>query len=150
MVVPALPSSRVRSILNGQEFARLPASARNVKIQGWAMGFAYETWLRFDATHEDVETFLSRSPALQGLEPERLGPDKMLIRRPEDYRAEQGKHDSPPHVFLPEHRLLPDWWEPEIREKGRRYDNIPLERLGRVGAVIVNDRTGTVYIWLGD
>ena len=148
MVVSALPSSHIRAILDGEHFARLPASATAVKVEGWAAGFGHESWLCFKATTQDVEAFLANSPVLHGLEPEHFGSDRMLLLPPRDDDADPGKYAAMPRELLEWSPCAPGWYTPEIKESGRRY--VVMGRMGRYCTVIVNDETGTVYIYLSD
>ena len=140
----AMPSILVKGTFDGEEFAPLPASATNVKAYRWTAGFAYEAWVRFTASPDDVEAFLATSPELRGAEPEHFSRDRMLIARPPDEDAHADKGDSKPHVYAPPSPFSPSWYVPEIREKGRRYKS-PAGY-----TVIVNDATGTVYIYDAD
>jgi len=144
MVYWGLPSTRLQAMLDNEDFAPLPASATGVKVDGWICGFAHEAWLRFTAPADEVEAFLAASPFLEGTAPEHFGPERMLLLPPSDADALEVWQIGGPNKFVFRGTYPPSWYTPEVREKGRRY-----ECPSRC-TVIVNDATGTVYIYCHD
>ena len=96
--------------------------------------------MKFHASREDIEQFLSASPSLQGHECEKFSAEKMrLARRGREYAATV-EPNSNNEYFSPD-STLPAWYKEEIRGQGRYY-RIP----GHTVEVIVDDEQNLVFI----
>ena len=140
------PTVKAPEILNAVNLAELPSSATDIKVHSWRKLFAGEDLLMFRASSQDIEAFVKDSPALKGVEPQEFSEEYQYLPYPDGFVKVDPKHE----YFSPR-RGSASWFVPAVREKGRRYDSGSAKggrldpHLAKV-QVIVNERTGTVYV----
>ncbi|GJM25689.1 MAG: hypothetical protein DHS20C16_21040 [Phycisphaerae bacterium] len=140
-------AAKIQGALATGRLADLPVTATNVEVETIGNMFSRQFWLRFEASPEDIEAFISESPGLAGIEPEHIGsqPSETNDRRDGDATKVADEVTSSP-IGTYHDRL--EWFDPEIRVRGRRYE-IPWDKNANYGEVIINDETNTVYINTG-
>jgi len=139
-----MPTVRAQRILEYGRLASLPESATDIMVHDWSSPFSGEWYLCFCASPEDIERFLAESPSLQGQSCETFSRDRM--RLPISLRAdEHGISAVDAHMYFIPGSRAPEWFNTEIRERGRRYA-IPPKDYDNWGEVIVNDAEHVVYV----
>ncbi|MHC4714193.1 MAG: hypothetical protein ACYTAN_13150 [Planctomycetota bacterium] len=117
------------TVLKKGRLAALPESATDVRTFASYWGI----YLAFHADADDIDAFLSDSPSASDPEPTVFNADHMYLPRgPGMYLDDYGNEYFRTHYY-------PDWFDPTITEKGRKYD-IPY------GSLVVNDATNTIYV----
>lgn len=150
-------------VLLDAELAGLPSSATSVQAAGWVLFDEGEQYLMFQATAEDIEKFVAESEGIIDKEPEVFDSDNMYL--PRKYRSkfkdkkEWEEYSS--HEQFYRGRSWPDWYDPTIRVKGRKYEcsgfadgnledwmesNDEMPKDFRWGTLVINDETNTVHI----
>ena len=142
----SLPNVRASALLAYAGLAPLPESATGIRIYTWSSPFSGEDFLRFTAAPEDVERFVSESPALRGQEPTRFSRKHMRLEYPRDHLGNLAYRQDGNTYFLP-HSGKPTWYKQEIRGPARTYIVQP-PRYQLPGEVLVDDETNTVYVYL--
>jgi hypothetical protein len=125
------------------QLASIPPSATGFQIGAWSSLCSSACYMRFPAPPEEIEAFIQRSPGIRGVKPERFGPGHMYL----------SDHDMPRDIdayerWAKHRRFHPakgyPWFDPSIREKGRRY---PISLPDAVtGYVAVDDLRHMVFI----
>jgi hypothetical protein len=139
-----------RGVLKAGRLADLPASATDVRCEGWSGLFTGTDYVMFRASAEDIEKFITQSPSAKGAVPDLLNAEhRRLPYREEDYAEghEESEDDYERDYFAPE-SLAPKWYDVTMKGKGRRYEipGDPDNKGYNFGSVIINDQTNTVYI----
>ncbi len=144
-----LYSQDPKQILMDGRLAGLPASATNVKAEGWSGIFTGEDYLMFQADPKEINRFIAGSVSLKGQKPQVFSPEKMYVPMDSDGEHKTGytMEGEPKHEYFFTDKYSPKWYDPTIRVRGRKYE-IPSEKMHNWGSVIVNDQTNTVYIWV--
>ena len=142
-----LSACKPKAVLKAGRLAKLPQSAADIKAEGWSGIFTGEDYLMFCATPEDIEKFIAESPSIKDTEPEIFSLDKMYLPyyEPNDFTDDKDWETYFRHKYFFRHKSQPQWYNIEIRLKGRRYE-IPSFKHHNWGSVIINDETNTVYI----
>ena len=126
----------------------------------------------FQATAEDIEKFVADSEGISDREPEVFDSDNMYLPRKyrSDFKDKTEWKEYSRHEQFYRGRSWPDWFDPTIRLKGRKYDfpaskdyrledwyeltaepqsrksDISALKKLRWSTVVINDETNTVYI----
>lgn len=142
-----LSARKPEAILKVGRLAKLPQSATDIKAEGWNSIFTGEDYLMFCATPEDIEKFIAESPSIKDTKPDIFSSDKMYLPyyEPNDFTDDADWDAYFRHKYFQTHKGQPEWYNIEIRLKGRRYE-IPSFEHHNWGSVIINDETNTVYI----
>lgn len=136
-----------RDISLAREMARLaplPADATDIhasSVHSWTWMSAF---VRFTASPESVEAFLSASPGLMRVRAEEFDPKHMYLpfqSRPADVLNDRNSyfHDYSRGYNAP-------WFDRTIRGRGRRYV-VPADGEENWGEVVVDDVRHVVYIY---
>ena len=139
----SLPRVMASKILTYGRLARLPESATNLRTDSWSSPFSGEWFLKFRASPEDIESFLNRSPSLEAQDSVKYTPERMRLSWPKERIQEASPQDG--HEYFIPGSLTPEWYNPQIRQRGRRY-NIPAEGFHNWGEVIVDDEEHVVFV----
>jgi len=139
----SLPRVRASEILAYGRLARLPESATDMRTDSWSSPFSGEWFLRFRASPEDIESFLNSSPSLEAQDSVKYTPERMRLSWPKERIQEASPQDG--HEYFIPGSLTPEWYNPQIRQRGRRY-NIPAEGFHNWGEVIVDDEEHVVFV----
>jgi hypothetical protein len=138
------PQVKAETILKHGRLASLPQSATEINVYNWSSPFSGEWYLSFRAGPEDIDKFLAESPSLQGQEAAVFTPERM--RLPESLRRKGADWlTADPNTYFWRDPMTPEWFNPEIRERGRAY-GIPPQNHHNWGQVIVNDAEHVVYV----
>jgi hypothetical protein len=109
---------KVASLLSEANLSPLPASATNVAYNEWNGLFGTgETYAKFQLSAADVRTFISNSPALQGITPKVYSTNHQHVPYPTSPSSEL---DSVNEYFF-QHPKFPAWFNITIRSNGRKY-----------------------------
>lgn len=136
------------TVLKSAHLAPLPESATGFQAEGWSRIFTGGFYLMFHATPEDINGFLVNSPSIKSVSPEIFNPNYTLLTAPTDANCiNDGLENMHKHRYLHPSRNEPNWYNPTIKVKGRRYKITPRTiKNFKWGEVIVNDETNTVYV----
>ncbi len=136
----ALPAVRARALLAKIGTATLPASAREIGIVTHWFPDESDIYIRFAANANDIARFLSDSPVLQDVEPERV-PAQMLLAAPD------GR--SPPEVYWAYRAQQegPEWYRQRLTVSRRCY-RVRLEDPEVRIEVTVDDEHDMLYVHL--
>jgi hypothetical protein len=138
------PSNDASRILKAGRLADLPASAKDVKTEGWSSLFSGSDYLTYKATSEDIENFIKESSI--SFAPEVFdGNHQHLQTEPNDNIWQTEEYYK--NKYFIRNGDWPEWFDPTLKSKGRIYE-IPAENNHNWGEVIINDETNTVYIWV--
>jgi hypothetical protein len=138
----SLPSVRIHRILSHPELARLPESAYDLKVYSWSTFMSGEIFIKFNATPEDINLFLSQCQILKGKECKYYSKEKMRLPHHNKVQTLSTSHE----YFSPD-PASPDWYHEEITQKGRLYEIQP-EGYHYPGEIIIDDEISVVYIHL--
>jgi len=140
------PTVEAQTILEDMNLAPFPRSATGLKVFSWSTDFSGHVFLRFTASREDIESFLSSSPILKQAECERYSRDRMrLVQIRDDTRFERGPQNS--NDYFSPNPTTPPWYTGEIRGDGRRYRFSP-RKYGHWAEVIFDEERNVVYMSL--
>lgn len=112
-------------VLARVRLAALPESARNVRVHIYRVFLSAEDFLRFEADPNDIERFLTDSPGLKGIRPDR----SWRTRTTSYYNSR-----------------APSWYDEPIQGRVRRYD---LDMPGNIAELIVDDNRHAAYVYWG-
>ena len=145
-IPPKLGPCEPGEVLRNTQLANLPSSATSVQAVGQIRGG--KQYLVFQATAEDIEKFVAGSESLKNQEPMLFDSDNMYLPRKHrfNFRDKEKWKEYSRHEHFRRRRYWPDWYDPTIRLKGRKYDITTSEDNHRRGTVVINDETDTVYI----
>lgn len=149
------PFNMAPIVLSNADLADLPVSARNIRTYTPHGIFSnLSDYLCFEAEPNDIELFLAKSPALEGITYETYSKDRMRIDSTWDLEInttlfdQTGKTKNPSvygHEYFQSRGGNPDWYKEEIRGKGRYYEFNGKENNWH-GELIVDDEKHVVYI----
>lgn len=123
--------------------AELPSSNTDFKIATEGSVFTRSFYIAFNAPLEDIEKLILNSPGLKDIEPKIYSKEYMFI----EYKSYEEEIDYN-HDFFLRREGVPEWYTPEMKIKGRKY-NIPYKKDHGIGGYfIVNDEEKTVYIYV--
>lgn len=140
------PRSRVQALLKYAELAPLPRSATGLKYYSWSSPFSGEDFVQFTAEPNDIERFVTQSPALCDQQPEHYSARRMRLKHLTNDQGHLIFQSDANEYFIPR-RSAPSWYKQEIRGPARKYFIQP-PRYQLPGEVLVDDETHTVYIHL--
>jgi hypothetical protein len=147
--IDRIPANVMRAAREQGNLAPLPPSATDLRTDGWSNGFSSARYLRFKAKPQEIEQFLAASPGLKGVRPERFHARHMYLPYPALSSWETGKMEEELKEPVRHHYFslhgLPEWYNPTIRIKGRRYA-IPWHDKGYYGEIVVDDVDHEVFI----
>jgi hypothetical protein len=128
----AIPSVQANIILSHAELAYLPKSAHDIKVYTWASPMSEEEFLKFKASRNDIEQFLTSSPILKGKKCVNYTKDKMRLPYPKDYGRKE-EHFNTPHAYYHSSPSAPDWYIENLKDlagvmKSCQKDITTLER----------------------
>lgn len=138
------PQVKAETILRHGRLGPLPQSATEIRVYDWSSPFSGEWYLSFRAGPEDIDKFLAESSSLQGQEAAVFTRERM--RLPESLHLSGTERlAADPNIYFRNDSMAPEWFNPEIRERGREY-GIPPQNHHNWGEVIVNDAEHVVYV----
>ena len=146
--LPKISPCQPEEVLPHAQLADLPNSATSVQaIQRLRGDSSGEQYLMFQATAEDIEKFVVESQGIRDRKPEIFDSDNMYLprKRRSKFRDKKEWQEYSRHEHFRRRSYWPDWFDPTIRLKGRKYD-ISVSEDYRRGNVVINDKTDTVYI----
>ncbi len=144
------PQSDARNLAAARKqagLAPLPPSARDIRTfrNSTLTWTAYH--IKFQASPDEINTFLTSSPGLQVRKSERFNRSHPYLPLPAgggDYTR-----PTPPAYFRDAEyvRQSAPWFDRTVTQAGRRYK---IEHSEVYGEVVVNDATNTVLIYMAD
>lgn len=108
ILLPGSERAQTRRALDLARLADLPNSASSVKADGTSNILSRTSLLRFQASADEIEVFISSSSGLRGVSPEYFTPDHMSLPYP------QGGEASLQHHYFSFDARYP-WFDPTIR-----------------------------------
>ena len=142
----SLPRMKAQAILKDVELAPLPKSASGIKVFSWSTGFSGCMFLRFRASRDDIESFLSVSPILKEAEYQRFSKERVRLIEPDDYHQQPQKYRDGNEYFQPTWSA-PAWYVEEVKGAGRRYSFIA-RKFGHGAEVIIDEQQNLVFVRL--
>ena len=146
IIYESIPIVAARKILLHANLSPLPDSYYEINAWHWSSLFSGEEFLKFRASPEDIESFLSSSPILKDKIYELYSIERMRIPYPDKYGTEE-EHFNTPHEYYYPSPSAPDWYIEQLKGPGRRYEIHP-EDYYYPGEVIIDDESGTVFVKL--
>jgi hypothetical protein len=146
------PLRHANTILGTGGLAHLPESSQDVKSDEWHGFFGTgESYVKFHASAEDIESFLKNSPGLKNSNIVRLSSKHRYL--PANLRQNPAAQDSglQEDEFFSVHpsQILgtPTWYWPELRIAGRKY-SIESPYSSDLGNVVIDDEKLVVWVRL--
>ena len=131
--------------LENGRLSELPKSATKIMAYEWGGLFTGEQFIRFEASADDIEKFVSSSPSIKDVKPEYFTAERQLIPYPDEVSDDFLVNKDRRHEYYFRDRQAPDWFEPTIKMKGREY-SIPSKGDHNWGYVIIDDEKHIVFI----
>ena len=152
--IPSLKAKKTllstQKILSAGRLDSLPVSTTELEVSGWGGFTTGEDYIKFRATPEDINKFITMSQSIKGVTPEIFNSEHMYLPYIKDVEKNMDSENYFKHNYYYEHQGAPAWYKPTITKNGRMYKipGDPNMRGHNWGSVIVNDETNTVYIWV--
>jgi hypothetical protein len=143
-----LSSRKPQTILRNGRLADLPASASDVKAEGWSSLFSGTDYLMFKAAPKDIEKFITESKSIDA-SPKVFNENHQYLPAPNNPELRQAidTNEYSQNEYFYRNSDWPEWFDPTINKKGRIYE-IPGMNGHNWGEIIINDETNTLYIWV--
>jgi hypothetical protein len=128
----------IKEWLEFHELSSLPQSATNILYDQWNGVFTGETYIKLQLRSNDVTAFIASSPGLSHGRLETFTPEHQLL----PFREGSNFESDFRHSYFYRSRMFPDWFDPTITNRGRRYTL----RKGPNSEIYINEDTSTIYM----